>query len=68
MTSQVVWFKRDMRVVENAPLAEAAAARPVPPLVIVEPDRREPDTKDETAAPAPCTYPVACFCIIPSAQ
>ncbi len=41
----VVWFKRDLRVVDHAPLAEAAACGPVLPLYVVEPEYwREPDT------------------------
>ena len=35
---QVVWFKRDLRVEDHAPLARAAAAGPVLPLYIAEPD------------------------------
>jgi deoxyribodipyrimidine photo-lyase len=35
---QLVWFKRDLRTVDHAPLAEAAAAGPVLPLYVVEPD------------------------------
>lgn len=34
---QVVWFKRDLRTVEHAPLALAAAAGPVLPLYVAEP-------------------------------
>jgi deoxyribodipyrimidine photo-lyase len=34
---QLVWFKRDLRVADHAPLAEAAARGPVLPLWIVEP-------------------------------
>jgi deoxyribodipyrimidine photo-lyase len=34
---QLVWFKRDFRAVDHAPLAEAAAQGPVLPLYIVEP-------------------------------
>lgn len=34
---QVVWFKRDLRVHDHRPLAEAAAIGPVLPLYIVEP-------------------------------
>jgi deoxyribodipyrimidine photo-lyase len=34
---QVVWFKRDLRIGDHAPLAEAAARGPVLPLYIVEP-------------------------------
>ena len=34
---QVVWFKRDLRVVDHAPLADAARRGPVLPLYIVEP-------------------------------
>jgi deoxyribodipyrimidine photo-lyase len=35
---QVVWFKRDLRIRDHAPLASAAAAGPVLPLYIVEPE------------------------------
>lgn len=35
---QVVWFKRDLRTVDHRPLAEAAAAGPVLPLYVIEPD------------------------------
>jgi len=35
---QVVWFKRDLRTTDHRPLAEAAAAGPVLPLYVVEPD------------------------------
>ena len=35
--TQVVWFKRDLRVVDHAPLARAAQAGPVLCLYIVEP-------------------------------
>ena len=34
---QVVWFKRDLRVTDHAPLARAAARGPVLPLYIAEP-------------------------------
>ncbi len=34
---QVVWFKRDLRTVDHAPLARAAARGPVLPLYVVEP-------------------------------
>lgn len=34
----IVWFKRDLRVADHAPLTEAAARGPVLPLYIVEPD------------------------------
>ena len=34
----IVWFKRDLRVWDHAPLAAAAASGPVLPLYIVEPD------------------------------
>lgn len=41
---QIVWFKRDLRVADHAPLAEAARRGPVLPLYLVEPDLwREPD-------------------------
>jgi deoxyribodipyrimidine photo-lyase len=35
---QLVWFKRDLRVHDHEPLAEAARRGPVLPLYIVEPD------------------------------
>ncbi len=37
MAIQLVWFKRDLRVVDHAPLVAAAARGPVLPLYIVEP-------------------------------
>lgn len=41
---QVVWFKRDLRTVDHRPLFEAAAAGPVLPLYVVEPELwAEPD-------------------------
>ncbi|MEP4997688.1 deoxyribodipyrimidine photo-lyase, partial [Pseudophaeobacter sp.] len=41
---QVVWFKRDLRVVDHAALACAARAGPVLPLYVVEPDLwQQPD-------------------------
>lgn len=41
---QLVWFKRDLRVDDHRPLAEAAARGPVLPLYIVEPGLwRQPD-------------------------
>ncbi len=44
MGVQVVWFKRDLRVHDHTPFAEAAARGPVLPLYIVEPGFwREPD-------------------------
>ncbi|WP_236545122.1 FAD-binding domain-containing protein [Tropicimonas marinistellae] len=42
---QVMWFKRDLRVEDNAALSAAAARGPVLPLYIVEPDYwRLPET------------------------
>ena len=38
MMVQVVWFKRDLRTTDHRPLVEAAAAGPVLPLYIAEPD------------------------------
>ncbi len=35
---QIVWFKRDLRVVDHEPLVRAAARGPVLPLYIIEPD------------------------------
>ena len=44
MGVQIVWFKRDLRVADHGPLAEAAALGPVLPLVVIEPDLwRQPD-------------------------
>lgn len=41
---QIVWFKRDLRVTDHAPLLEAAGLGPVLPLYVVEPGYwREPD-------------------------
>ncbi|MEC7437383.1 MAG: deoxyribodipyrimidine photo-lyase, partial [Pseudomonadota bacterium] len=41
---QIVWFKRDLRIEDNAPLAAAAAAGPVIPLYILEPELwQQPD-------------------------
>jgi len=37
MSLQLVWFKRDLRVRDHAPLAEAAQRGPVLPLYILEP-------------------------------
>ncbi len=36
--NQVVWFKRDLRVADHWPLAEASAHGPVIPLYVVEPE------------------------------
>jgi deoxyribodipyrimidine photo-lyase len=38
MSYQVVWFKRDLRIHDHAPLLEASRRGPVLPLYIVEPD------------------------------
>jgi len=35
---QVVWFKRDLRVADHAPLAAAVRAGPVLPLYVIEPE------------------------------
>jgi deoxyribodipyrimidine photo-lyase len=41
---QCVWFKRDLRVHDHAPLAEASARGPVLPVYIIEPELiRAPD-------------------------
>ena len=37
----IVWFKRDLRIHDHVPLAEAARTGPVLPLYIVEPDSGE---------------------------
>ena len=38
-TIEVVWFKRDLRLMDHRPLVEAAARGPVLPLYIVEPSQ-----------------------------
>ena len=44
MTYRVVWFKRDLRVHDHAPLAEAARLGPVLCLYVLEPELwRQPD-------------------------
>ena len=35
---QLVWFKRDLRVVDHRPLVEAQQLGPVLPLYVVEPE------------------------------
>lgn len=43
--AQVVWFKRDLRTEDHAPLAAACAAGPVVPLYVIEPELwRQPDS------------------------
>lgn len=45
MTINVVWFKRDLRITDHAPLFEAVRMGPVLPLYIVEPELwRQPDS------------------------
>jgi len=45
MKTQVVWFKRDLRLSDHAALAEAAKLGPVLPLIIVESEYWQlPDT------------------------
>ncbi|MFN2411083.1 MAG: deoxyribodipyrimidine photo-lyase/cryptochrome family protein [Halomonas sp.] len=42
---QVVWFKRDLRIHDHAPLATAAAAGPVLPVFAIEPEQwQAPDS------------------------
>jgi deoxyribodipyrimidine photo-lyase len=44
MTPQVVWFKRDLRLHDHAPLCAAAGRGPLIPLYVVEPELwRRPD-------------------------
>ena len=38
MITQIVWFKRDLRLEDHAPLAAAAASGPVLALYVIEPD------------------------------
>lgn len=45
MSVQLVWFKRDLRVDDHQPLAEAVRRGPVLPLYVIEPQYwRQPDT------------------------
>lgn len=47
MGIQIVWYKRDLRITDHAPLAEASRRGPVLPLYVVEPDYWQlPDTSD----------------------
>lgn len=39
MAVQVVWFKKDLRLRDHAPLAQAALRGPVLPLYIYEPEQ-----------------------------
>jgi deoxyribodipyrimidine photo-lyase len=42
---QILWFKRDLRLEDHAPLAQAAKHGPILPLAIIEPDYwQQPDT------------------------
>ena len=34
----VVWFKRDLRIADHAPLVQAISRGPVIPLMVIEPD------------------------------
>ena len=44
---QIVWFKRDLRIVDHRPLIEAAAYGPLLPLFVVEPEFwRQPDASE----------------------
>ena len=50
MTTEIVWFKRDLRVEDHAPLARAAAHGPVLPLYVLEPDlATQPDASAQHA-------------------
>jgi deoxyribodipyrimidine photo-lyase len=49
--TEIVWFKRDLRVEDHAPLALAAARGPVLPLYVLEPDlAAQPDASAQHAA------------------
>jgi deoxyribodipyrimidine photo-lyase len=49
--NEIVWFKRDLRVEDHAPLALAAARGPVFPLYVLEPDLAvQPDASAQHAA------------------
>ena len=44
---QLVWFKRDLRVVDHRPLMQAAERGPVLPLYVVEPELwQQPDASE----------------------
>ncbi|WP_299483573.1 deoxyribodipyrimidine photo-lyase [uncultured Roseibium sp.] len=46
-TVQVVWFKKDLRIQDHAPLKRASLRGPVLPLYVVEPDFwRQPDSSE----------------------
>ncbi|MFN9436203.1 MAG: deoxyribodipyrimidine photo-lyase/cryptochrome family protein [Planctomycetota bacterium] len=45
---QIVWFKRDLRIRDHRPLAEAAASGSVFPLYVFEPDLWQQPEWDET--------------------
>ncbi len=51
MTTEIVWFKRDLRVHDHAPLARASARGPVLPLYVFEPELlAQPDASFQHAA------------------
>lgn len=54
---EVVWFKRDLRVADHAPLAEAGRRGPVLPLYIVEPEV----LAGEDYSPCHWTFTQACL-------
>ncbi len=54
---EVVWFKRDLRVLDHAPLAEASRRGPVLPLYIVEPSLLAGEDYD----PCHWTFTSACL-------
>ena len=44
---QIVWFKRDLRIVDHRPLLAAAECGPVLPLYVVEPELwQQPDASE----------------------
>ena len=54
---EVVWFKRDLRVVDHAPLADACRRGPLLPLYIVEPSLLAGEDYD----PCHWTFTAACL-------
>lgn len=54
---EVVWFKRDLRVIDHAPLFEASRRGPVLPLYIVEPSLLSAEDYD------PCHWTFASACL-----
>lgn len=48
--TNVVWFKRDLRIADHAPLVEAVSRGPVIPLLVIEPElwKSKPELPQKT--------------------